>query len=1082
MRMKQKIAASLVLFCASCLFAFNHPEIKWQSVTTNHFIIHYYDRTEPAVYATWKIAEEAYAALSGLYDYTERDKISIALADYDDYANGFAAWTEGSIMIWVTDARFELRGNNTWLRNVITHELAHIVTLEKKSKVQLLDWTIGLEYQSPNAGVSLYEPFGTTRFWPEWFAEGTAQLESGRRGNDCWDSRRDMLLLDAVANGRALSLDEMGYFNHNSIRSELVYNQGYSFVKYIESRTGTPTFVRLWNSGRNTALFMNGFKSLFADQTGLKLDNLYKQWMDSLKTAARQRVPAEPTSARAVWNKGSYNYLPKVSSDGKWWGWLTSNKDDFGRTDLVIAPYGKTEDEITLQWALSSWDFSPDARRVYFIKQRETSDHGSYYNDLYVLDLETKREKRLTRGARLYDVAVSPDNRRIACVQFRNGVYSIVQTDLDGRGWETVMQGTLGEPFMGLSFSPVKTTIAKPAAATDTKALSTKDTADSSVKDTLSAKPDSAAAPAPVAAPAAPSPPPEYMLATSKVISGRARICVVGMDSKSFTVCGPQSGQQEFPHWAKDGRIYFDADYDGVFNIYSMNADGSGLARHTSTAGGMFQPFVDNNGKLLCARFAGQAFSIVSCDVAGAQYAPPDSQACSFLAVPRPKGEVTIKSRPYEGKLLRPVWELQSILSVNDQKGTFLDALGKNGFAPWSDTTPMEAGTTLYMSRNDALGRKAMSLSVTGLLVHTGVEISDSSWKDTTVGAHIHAFSKAPDFVESIRKAGIQGRQTQPGMVGSGVAHVLKDALLKKHLAAAATAASSTDSSSGPSISWMPVLAPGLGIQNSTNEISLSFNAQAVIVLMMPMYISVAGEGFWQLARDWYFAASPQALVYIMAFEYTSVAIPLGLIWFTYGYQNEDIGYNDAGVTRLQVSVTPEFFGTADTTDPNHTVYARKSAFTYGLSFSHGFPILKYSSLILKSDNSYTQLSSGDFIDTRHLVKGLSSEFLTLDAGASFVFPIWRQINGGPAYADALYGEVGYDFSIYSNTMNLGGHLDRAFLDPSFSNDRIYPQHLVTTGTRLGFYKSYAFARTLTAKILWDMMRNGLGCAFTIGF
>jgi hypothetical protein len=1075
MRMKQKIAASLVLFCASCLFAFNHPEIKWQSVTTNHFIIHYYDRTEPAVYATWKIAEEAYAALSGLYDYTERDKISIALADYDDYANGFAAWTEGSIMIWVTDARFELRGNNTWLRNVITHELAHIVTLEKKSKVQLLDWTIGLEYQSPNAGVSLYEPFGTTRFWPEWFAEGTAQLESGRRGNDCWDSRRDMLLLDAVANGRALSLDEMGYFNHNSIRSELVYNQGYSFVKYIESRTGTPTFVRLWNSGRNTALFMNGFKSLFADQTGLKLDNLYKQWMDSLKTAARQRVPAEPTSARAVWNKGSYNYLPKVSSDGKWWGWLTSNKDDFGRTDLVIAPYGKTEDEITLQWALSSWDFSPDARRVYFIKQRETSDHGSYYNDLYVLDLGTKSVRRLTRGARLYDVAVSPDSRKIACVQFHSGVYSIVQADLDARGWETVVQGTLGEPFMGLSFSPAKTTIAKPAAAPAAKV-----TADSARADTLSAKPDSASALAPAAAPAAPPSPPEYMLATSKVISGRARICIVGMDSKSVTLCGPTAGQQEFPHWAKDGRIYFDADFDGVFNIYSMNADGSGLARHTSTAGGMFQPFLDNNGKLLCARFAGQAFSIVSCAASGAPYAPPDSQACSFLPVPRPKGEVTIKSRPYEGKLLRPVWELQSILSVKDQTGTFFDALAKNRFSPWSDTAAMEAGTSLIMSRSDALGRKGMAFSLTGLAIHQGIEKTDSLWKDTLSGAHGHAFSPAPDFIGSVSKALMQGR----GPRHTGTAPLLIDALYRKHLATAATAtqASSTDSGSGPSMSWIPVLAPGLGIQNSTQEISLSLQAQAVIALLVPVYISIGGEGLWQLARDWYFAASPQVLVYIIAFDNSSVALPFGLIWLTWGYQNEDIAYNDAGVTRMQVSVTPEFFGVPDTTSPGAVSYARRSAMTYGVSFSHGFPIMKYASLILRSDDSYSKLSANNFIDTRHLLKGLSSDFLTLGAGASFVFPLWRQINGGPAYADALYGEVGYEFSIYANTPNLGGHLARAFFDPLFDNDHIYPLHQITAGTRLGFFKSYAFARTLSAKVLWDMMRNNVGCALTIGF
>jgi len=1073
MRMKKIFSSLFMLFLTSLLFAFNHPEIKWKSVTTSHFIIHYYDKTEPAVYATWKIAEDAYAGLSSLYEYDEREKISIALADYDDYSNGFASWTDGSIMIWVTDARFDLRGNSTWLRNVITHELAHIVTLEKKSRTQLLDWTLELDYESPSASVSLAEPFATTRFWPEWFAEGTAQLESGRRGNDCWDSRRDMLLLDAVASRRALTLDGMGYFNHDGIGSELVYNQGYSFVKYIESKIGTAAFVRLWNSGRNMTLFMNTFKALFFDQTGFSLDALYRQWMDSLATAARKRVPADPTPAATVWNKGSYNYLPKVSSDGKWRGWLTSDKDDFSRTDLIVAPSGGTGNAITIQWALGSWDFSPDSRCVYFLKQREPSDHGSFYNDLYVLDLTTKSERRLTRGARLYDIAVSPDNQKIACVQFRSGVYSIVQTDMNARSWETLVQGTLGEPFIGLSFSPVKTSIAKPAV---------KDTADSTRTNTISVKHDSAA-PAAVQ-PAAPSPP-EYMLATSKVISGRARICIVGTESRTMTVCGPASGQQEYPHWGRDGRIYFDADYDGVFNIYSMNPDGTGLQRHTTVFGGMFQPFLDNNGKLLCTQFAQQAFSVVSCPAAGAPYVPPDSQTCSFFPVPRPKGEVTIRSRPYEGKLLRPVLELQSYLSVKDDAGTFAEALSKNRLSSWSDTAGLEAGTSLVISRSDALGRKDLSLAISGLVIHPGIEITDSSWKDTARAGHSHALLAAPDFIGAVREALAQGRRPQHQFIGGRASTLLNDALFGNHVAAAAAArqqSSSTDSGSGPSVQWMPVLAPGISLQNSTQEISLEFDAQAILELMVPVYLSVAGEGLWQLARDWYVGASPQALVYTTEFGNSSVLLPFGLIWLTYNYENTDIAYNDGGVTRMQVSVEPDFFGVADTSSPGTVSWARRSSVTYALSFSHGFPIMKYASFILSTDDSYTKLSANDFIDTRRLLKGLSSEFLNLDAGASLVFPLWRQINAGPLYADALYAEIGYDFSVYANSLNLGGHLKQAFIDPLYYNDHLYPLHQISVGTKLGFFKSYTFSRTLSIKVLWDMMRNNAGFNFSVGF
>ena len=109
-----------ILTFFSLASAFNHPEIEWKSVSTEHFRINFYDATEPVVYATWKIAEETYQALIQYYGYVLKDRINITLADYDDYSNGMAGWTEANIVIWVPDSRFDLRSSTTWLRNVIT--------------------------------------------------------------------------------------------------------------------------------------------------------------------------------------------------------------------------------------------------------------------------------------------------------------------------------------------------------------------------------------------------------------------------------------------------------------------------------------------------------------------------------------------------------------------------------------------------------------------------------------------------------------------------------------------------------------------------------------------------------------------------------------------------------------------------------------------------------------------------------------------------------------------------------------------------------------------------------------------------
>jgi hypothetical protein len=1070
--MKRTAVLAFVLILFTMASAFNHPEIRWKSVTTAHFIINYYDRTEPAVYATWKIAEAAYESLSSLYEYEERSKINISLADFDDYANGFASWTNGSIMIWVTDSRFDLRGNNTWLNNVITHELAHIMTLEKRPKMQMFDWTFSLGYSSPADTLLITEPVATTRLFPEWLVEGIAQRESERRGNDCWDSRRSMILKDAIMNNRALTLQEMGHFNHNSIGNEMVYNQGFAFVKYIEDRIGTPNLTRIFGSSRNNALVSDGFNSMFENQTGLSVEVLYDQWKDSLKADYARKVPQHPTKTSPVWNKGFLNALPKVSPDRKWWGWLTNDNDDFSRTDLVIAPYGSTAPHIRIKRALSSWDFSADSRRVFFIKSYETSDNGSFFNDLYVADLDARELRRLTRGARIYDVAACPDNQRIACVQFRNGVFSIVTAGTDGCCWETLVQGEIGRPFAGLTFSPVKTIVphlSEPA-KNDSVAV-----ADSTVRDTA------ALAGAPRTKTEVSPPAPEYMLATTRVINGKATLCVVGCGRATLTVIGSGTAQEESPQWAADGRIYFDADYDGTFNIFSVKPDGSGLSRHTEARFGMMSPFTDN-GKLLCVSFADQAFSIVSCDGgAGSSYAVPKQYACSFSDLPRPKGEVTIKSRPYEAKLLRPVWELQSAFEVSDRYGTFQDAVSKSRFNGWFDSATITAVTGVTMSRADALDKKSLSFGAMAAVFHSGHK-RDSVGSDTVAARLVSMPYSTRSTEYAMRLTGgkrpTAAEQTTRTVMRSEP--LVRNFLKNTKLTIANTSNAATGDTTARPI-WLPVLDPFLNYMNNENAISFGLNADVQLLYVIPYIFQIQGLSSWHIARDLYAGLFPGIeIIPLAGFAIPDVNAALALLYAASGYMNTDIGYNRGGVTQLQLTVVPESFLPLSDTTSELAGIDRVSALTVQIDAMHAFPLRKYFSLELRTRESYSTFSQ-PVLDQFDLLAGGSTEYLSADVGASFVFPLWRQINGGPAYADALYGAVGYDVQMLSNTMTFQGDFSRALSVPSYDKDHIVVSHVFSAGVKFGFFKSYLFNRTLQAKAYWDVWKKKLAANLSVG-
>ncbi|HAJ79094.1 MAG TPA: hypothetical protein DCO75_04920, partial [Fibrobacteres bacterium] len=814
-----------MMILTGSLYAFNHPEIKWRSVASEHFIINFYDRTEPAVYAAWKIAEQEYKSLSEIYDFTEHDKINIALADYDDYSNGYASWTNGAIMIWITDSRFDLRGNNTWLRNVITHELTHIVTLEKQSKLQLLDWALSLGYQSPHSDIDLAVPVATSMFWPEWFAEGIAQRESERAGNDSRDARREMLLRDATLFSKPLSLAEMGHFNHNSIGNELVYNQGFSFIKFIENKIGTKRLEEIFNDGRQTTFFPKNFTDYFFEHAGFTLESVYNEWLDTVRADGKKLVPANPTRMNVVWDKGFLNSQPKISSDGKLVGWLSNDKDDYDRTDLLIAPRNNTKKTRRIQWAKQSWDFSPDGQKVYYIKSHTPNESGSYINDIFVMDLKSGVEKHLVKNARAYDLAVSPDNMSLVWIQYREGAFSLVRSAIDGRDRATVVEGKIGEPLWYLSFNPND----------------------------------------------------PNQIAATHIVDGKTRLVIIGIEDKSMIEVTGAYANEESPFWAKDNRIYYCADYDGVFNIYSIDPYEKDCIRHTSTETGLFSPFVTDSGSLLCSEYRNKGFRIVSCNMSGELYEIPDSSGAVFKPLPTPRGKVSIRSYQYQPKLLRSVWELQTGLSVTDRYGKLENMQNSSAFRNFTDSLSYLITATIYKSQSDALEKRSRWMALEAVVDIEG---------DTAV-KHEHSAEYRCAFNPFVNK-----KQFSFLNKSASGAHLISNEDLVSSIHAYEslsgnplhTHTESGDSSSSRSV--ITELIPGIGWTTLEHTVSMGLNLQGILAnSIVPAIIYTDGFAQWQLMRDLYLEFDPVFQFYtytLFSGNFLSSSVfPLTLAWST---------------------------------------------------------------------------------------------------------------------------------------------------------------------------------------------------------
>lgn len=987
------IVVTIVLF--SSALSFNHPEIKWKSVSTEHFKINYYDNVEDAVYPTWKIAEEVYAAINKIYGYKLKDKINLSIADYDDYSNGWAEWTSSNIMIWLPDSRFDLRSNNTWLRNVITHELTHIISLENKKGFQMLDIDIGAQLQSPDETIVVNDPIARITAFPDWFSEGIAQLETEHQGNDCWDSRRDMILRCAMLDNKALTLDEMSAFNHNSLGNEMVYNQGFNFLKYVEQQISPEKLNSFFKNASENA---HHFESYFTEFTGYSLEKLYSQWRDSLQTHYKDMVSGKATEEKVLVSSGIYNLSPEISPDGRYLAYFSSGKDDGSRTDLYIRDVKSGKVLIKENYAHTALAFSPKSDKIYFIRSRVPNANGSYLNDIYSIDLASGNKTRLTHDARIYDLAVSADGKELLCVRYVNGLFGLYSYFIESGEFKSLAGATLGETIMHVA----------------------------------QCKFDS------------------HAFLFTKLIDGKSQLFTYrnGQFSQLFS----SFAQIETPMSASDGRTYFSADFDGIFNIYSIDSTGGDLKRHTDAVGGYFTPYRTDDGKIIASRYGSAGFSIV--EIAPMSYAfTPDSSSyrCTFSSLPAPKGKVSIKAHPYERSFLRSLWEFTLMGAYQTNR-----SLISKQYIPDVDTSMLQIAARLQSSKSDALHKHNF-----GLNIDLGI-LRSFTKTETTNENTFTSYDNNARSLEAFKNTPLERKKSTAKPAVSDMMLRSMSTSLRKY---SSSESSGDSSSSGGGLPFIPYVSPGFAVSNELGPLNVSFGANlALLMLIMPASLNTNLGIDMQICRDLYASTAVDFswVPFGGTYEYQ---IPISLNWVTSGYINNDIGYNGAGISRVGVSIIPaglplEHTTSADDDVKDSTYYRQGNSFTAGIAGSHAFPIAKYSALEL-SASAATLLFDSPVSLSNYKYKfdtGSKKYFQTVGA-AQYRFPIVKDINRKFFhYWDALYGSVGYTMtSLYNDQFVQHGKLKSdAFKKYSYS-DSLYLDHGLQVSLTCGYYKNYLF-------------------------
>jgi Tol biopolymer transport system component len=135
---------------------------------------------------------------------------------------------------------------------------------------------------------------------------------------------------------------------------------------------------------------------------------------------------------------GVSNRYPSFSPDGSRLAFVRYEPKGKGYSLSVVGIDGSgLQYLLSSSGALGEPTWSPDGSKIAFIRGQDMTTEGSAYlapcgSQIYVVDLFTRKDTSLTRGADGTDPSWSPDGTRIAFSSYRDGNYEIYTMDANG--------------------------------------------------------------------------------------------------------------------------------------------------------------------------------------------------------------------------------------------------------------------------------------------------------------------------------------------------------------------------------------------------------------------------------------------------------------------------------------------------------------------------------------------------------------------------------------------------------------------------------------------------------------------------
>lgn len=563
------------------------PRLNWQVLESPHFSVYFYvaQNNEQLAQMVADIAEETYqqvnTQLGSPNKHHHLQKIAIIMEDFSDYALGFASSSPHRVirlsLTAPTAKSFDMKFKS-WLKMVITHEYTHIAHFEMTAGPTTALRALFGQILTPNA------------LQPIWSTEGLAvynetKFTAGGRGID---SRYEMYLRMAALEDQFNTLDQInGYYLTSWPDGTAPYIYGQSLIHFIAQKYGEDKVIAL------SEIFCEypylGFNYALKRAIGLNLDELYQNWKDYLKEkyqSQAQKILSQKNLTPSQ-QLTKYNYWVDYSR------WISTPDGDRIAVRVFTPhsyPFIQIIDPLSPSLPLtprsaknqtqplikrtygrdSSFNISADGSKIIYAKLNDYEQFYKYY-DLYLFDLKTEKETRLSEGLRARDPSWSPDpnNPQIATVINQSGTSNLALINLHSSN------SSINE----------NQPIYKPITKEDIIYLT--DFRDGTQLYQPSWSPDG------------------DMIALSTWRQGYQDIYILNFHPSNISTPTLQPIYQDksidlSPCWSSDSKfLFFSSDRTGIYNIFAFSLSDKKLYQVTNVLSGAFQPALSPDDKKL---------------------------------------------------------------------------------------------------------------------------------------------------------------------------------------------------------------------------------------------------------------------------------------------------------------------------------------------------------------------------------------------------------------------------------------------------------------------------------------------------